>query len=353
MGCPRDAGAVRAWLGRLGSVRCSRCFCLRLASREPRNRPSSVGRRCSRGSRPSTSPPARTTAPRAAPAASTRSSARCSAASIRSRERVTTTPSSRSPICARPRSTAHHRGSDVLRRHPLRQSRGCRLRPLLLPRLRRLARRAAPAVPRAWAIAFGAADERAMSAAGNLALGINAHVQRDLPFVLAAIGLVKPDGSSRKPRSRSRQRVPQPRHRRPLSGDRAPLRPDASTTPTCPGPPTTSPCSRSFRPGVRSRGATPNDSSPRRPPRRALRSRQTSRPTPPPRRTRSARLPVRPAAQQRRARRLLRVTPRLTLTPSSRPSHETALRRGFVVSWDDRGHVRDQHRPAALQRHRP
>jgi hypothetical protein len=55
------------------------------------------------------------------------------------------------------------------------------------------------AVPQAWAIAFRAADERAVSAAGNIALGINAHVQRDLPFVLAAIGLVKPDGSSRKP----------------------------------------------------------------------------------------------------------------------------------------------------------
>jgi len=55
------------------------------------------------------------------------------------------------------------------------------------------------AVPPAWAIAFRAADARAVSAAGNIALGINAHVQRDLPFVLAGIGLVKPDGSSRKP----------------------------------------------------------------------------------------------------------------------------------------------------------
>ena len=54
------------------------------------------------------------------------------------------------------------------------------------------------AVPAAWAIAFRSADERAVSAAGNVALGINAHVQRDLPFVLAAIGIVKPDGSSRK-----------------------------------------------------------------------------------------------------------------------------------------------------------
>jgi hypothetical protein len=34
---------------------------------------------------------------------------------------------------------------------------------------------------------------------GNVFLGMNAHVNRDLPFVLAEIGLVKPDGTSRKP----------------------------------------------------------------------------------------------------------------------------------------------------------
>src|SRR3954453_9487448 len=55
------------------------------------------------------------------------------------------------------------------------------------------------AVPPAWAIAFRAADARAVSAAGDIALGINAHVQRDLPFVLAATGLLRPDGPSRKP----------------------------------------------------------------------------------------------------------------------------------------------------------
>ena len=53
-------------------------------------------------------------------------------------------------------------------------------------------------MPPAWAIAFRAADRHEVSAAGNIALGISAHVQRDLPFVLAAIGMVKPDGSSRK-----------------------------------------------------------------------------------------------------------------------------------------------------------
>jgi len=34
---------------------------------------------------------------------------------------------------------------------------------------------------------------------GNLLLGMNAHINRDLPFVLYSIGLVAPDGSSRKP----------------------------------------------------------------------------------------------------------------------------------------------------------
>jgi Family of unknown function (DUF5995) len=53
-------------------------------------------------------------------------------------------------------------------------------------------------VPEAWRIAFDAARERRVSAAGDLYLGINAHVQRDLPFALYRIGLVKPDGTSRK-----------------------------------------------------------------------------------------------------------------------------------------------------------
>lgn len=54
-------------------------------------------------------------------------------------------------------------------------------------------------VPPAWRIAFDAADRHAVSALGDLFLGINAHVQRDLPFVLYSIGLVAPDGTSRKP----------------------------------------------------------------------------------------------------------------------------------------------------------
>ena len=55
------------------------------------------------------------------------------------------------------------------------------------------------AVPPAWQAAFRAADRRTVSASGDLLLGINAHVNRDLPFVLAALGLFNADGSSRKP----------------------------------------------------------------------------------------------------------------------------------------------------------
>jgi hypothetical protein len=52
--------------------------------------------------------------------------------------------------------------------------------------------------PDPWAIAFDAAANRSVSAGGNLLLGMNAHIQYDRPFVLASVGLVEPDGSSRK-----------------------------------------------------------------------------------------------------------------------------------------------------------
>lgn len=54
------------------------------------------------------------------------------------------------------------------------------------------------AVPQAWRVAFDAADRKRVNGSGNLFLGMSAHVNRDLPYVLATIGLVKPDGSSRK-----------------------------------------------------------------------------------------------------------------------------------------------------------
>jgi hypothetical protein len=52
--------------------------------------------------------------------------------------------------------------------------------------------------PEAWRIAFQSADDQAVSGAGNLLLGMSAHVNRDLPFALYSIGLVAPNGMSRK-----------------------------------------------------------------------------------------------------------------------------------------------------------
>ncbi|WP_157180350.1 DUF5995 family protein [Protofrankia coriariae] len=53
-------------------------------------------------------------------------------------------------------------------------------------------------VPPAWRTAFAAASAPTVSPAGDLVLGMHAHITRDLPFVLAAMGLTGPDGSSHK-----------------------------------------------------------------------------------------------------------------------------------------------------------
>jgi hypothetical protein len=55
------------------------------------------------------------------------------------------------------------------------------------------------AVPQSWLTAFDAAKNKTVSGSGDLLLGMNAHINRDLPYVMAAVGLVAPDGSSRKP----------------------------------------------------------------------------------------------------------------------------------------------------------
>ena len=39
-------------------------------------------------------------------------------------------------------------------------------------------------IPPAWQVAFGASENRSVAGGGNLFLGFNAHIQRDLPFVL-------------------------------------------------------------------------------------------------------------------------------------------------------------------------
>lgn len=55
------------------------------------------------------------------------------------------------------------------------------------------------AVPESWLIAFDAARDKKVTASGDLLLGMNAHINRDLAFVVAGVGTVAPDGSSRKP----------------------------------------------------------------------------------------------------------------------------------------------------------
>jgi uncharacterized protein DUF5995 len=54
-------------------------------------------------------------------------------------------------------------------------------------------------VPRAWRIAFSAAARRSVSALGDMLLGMNAHISRDLPYALAAVRLRLPDGADATP----------------------------------------------------------------------------------------------------------------------------------------------------------
>lgn len=53
--------------------------------------------------------------------------------------------------------------------------------------------------PLPWQIAFDIAAGSEATGTGDVLLGMSAHINRDLPFVLAATGLVMPDGTSRKP----------------------------------------------------------------------------------------------------------------------------------------------------------
>ncbi len=51
----------------------------------------------------------------------------------------------------------------------------------------------------AWRIAFETAESGQITGAQEMLLGINAHVQNDMAFVIAQLGVRFPDGSSRKP----------------------------------------------------------------------------------------------------------------------------------------------------------
>ncbi len=54
-------------------------------------------------------------------------------------------------------------------------------------------------VPEAWRIAMDGARSGDMNAGQDMLLGINAHVQRDMPFVVATVGIRTRSGATRKP----------------------------------------------------------------------------------------------------------------------------------------------------------
>ncbi|CAN5467422.1 hypothetical protein BH23ACT9_BH23ACT9_01350 [soil metagenome] len=54
-------------------------------------------------------------------------------------------------------------------------------------------------VPPSWQEAFAASDAQELSVTGSFLMGMNAHINRDLPFVLDDIGLTDAQGGSRKP----------------------------------------------------------------------------------------------------------------------------------------------------------
>lgn len=58
--------------------------------------------------------------------------------------------------------------------------------------------RAGRHVPAAWHAAFAAARTADVNAGQDVLLGANAHIQRDMPYVLAALGLTRPGGGIRK-----------------------------------------------------------------------------------------------------------------------------------------------------------
>ncbi len=54
-------------------------------------------------------------------------------------------------------------------------------------------------VPGAWQLAFSAAQNRSVSTLGDMMLGMNAHISRDLPYAIAAVGFREPDGADGTP----------------------------------------------------------------------------------------------------------------------------------------------------------
>ena len=55
------------------------------------------------------------------------------------------------------------------------------------------------AVPQTWLDTFDTAERREVPALANFLMSMNSHINRDFPFMLAGIGITKPNGVTRKP----------------------------------------------------------------------------------------------------------------------------------------------------------
>ena len=53
-------------------------------------------------------------------------------------------------------------------------------------------------VPAAWREAWDAGRDKSVTGLGNLLLSMNAHINRDMPYLVESIGMTKPDGTTRK-----------------------------------------------------------------------------------------------------------------------------------------------------------
>jgi len=54
-------------------------------------------------------------------------------------------------------------------------------------------------VPQSWLLAFDAARDRKVNGLGNFLMSMNAHINRDMPMMIAAVGVTQEDGTTRKP----------------------------------------------------------------------------------------------------------------------------------------------------------
>jgi hypothetical protein len=54
-------------------------------------------------------------------------------------------------------------------------------------------------VPAAWTLSFQASDDKTVDTLGDALLGISAHINQDLPYVIASLGVTDAAGNTRKP----------------------------------------------------------------------------------------------------------------------------------------------------------